>query len=247
MKVLFVEDVLGTAYAGDVKDVKDGFARNYLLPKKLAVLATPDQLNRVERLRTAASKRREATESEMTALAETLEGATIRMEARAGRNDRLYGSITNAMVAEEISKVAGREIDRRRIGLEPVRQLGNYRIPVKLFPGIEPTVTLVVAAMGQTAEEEAVLEEALGEPEAPEAAAEETPPEASAAEAEPAATEEADAEAPADEAEPADTEEAEAEAPADEAEPAATEAPEATEDEPAAEPDENERRDSDAK
>jgi large subunit ribosomal protein L9 len=192
MKVLFVEDVLGTAYAGDVRDVKDGFARNYLLPKKLAVLATSDQMGRVERLRTAASKRRDATETEMTALAATLEGATITMEARAGRNDRLYGSITNAMVAEEISKVAGREIDRRRIGLQPVRQLGKYEIPVKLFPGIEPTVTLIVAAVGQTVEEEELLEEALGEPEAPEA-------EADAVEA----AEEAETLAPTEEDEPA--------------------------------------------
>ncbi len=201
MKVLFVEDVLGTAFAGDIKEVKNGFARNFLLPQKLAVLATPDQMTRVDRLRSAASKRREATESELTTLAEKLEGVTIRMEARAGRNDRLYGSITNAMVAEEISKLAGREIDRRRIGLEPVRQLGSYRIPIKLFPGIEPTVTLLVAAVGQTEEEEALLEEALGEPEAVEGSAEEPPPEASAEEPEPdaPADEEAEAETPEDE------------------------------------------------
>ena len=230
MKVHFVEDVLGTAYAGDVKEVKGGFARNYLLPKKLAVLATPDQLNRVDRLRTAASKRREATESEMTTLAERLEGVTITMEARAGRNDRLYGSITNSVVAEEISKLAGREIDRRRIGLEPVRQLGTYQIPVKLFPGIEPTVTLVVAAMGQTAEEHAALEEALGEPEAPEATTDEAPPEASAEEPEPAEIEETEDDATADETEPASE----------------SETPDATEDEPSAEPDE-ELQDSDTK
>ena len=149
MKVLFVEDVPGTAYSGDIKDVKNGFARNYLLPRKLAILATPDQMNRVAGLQAAASKRRESTESDMAALAETLEGATITIEGRAGRNDRLYGSITNLMVAEEISKVAGREIDRRRVVLEPIRQLGTYEVPVKLYQGIEPKVTVVVTAPGR--------------------------------------------------------------------------------------------------
>ena len=113
MKVLFIEDVQGTAYSGDIKEVKPGFARNYLLPKKLAVLATRDQMSRVSGLQASATKRRDATEVEMTALSEKLEGAVITIEGRAGRNDRLYGSITNIMVAEEISKVAGREIDRR--------------------------------------------------------------------------------------------------------------------------------------
>ena len=135
MKVLFVEDVPGTAYSGDIKNVKNGFARNYLLPRKLAVLATPDQMNRVAGLQSAATKRREATETDMTALAEALEGATITIEGRAGRNDRLYGSITKLVVAEEISKIAGREIDRRRVVLEPIRQLGTYAVPVKALPG----------------------------------------------------------------------------------------------------------------
>lgn len=149
MKVLFIEDVQGTAYSGDIKEVKGGFARNYLLPKKLAVLATKDQMNRVSGLQTAASKRREATESDMTSLAKTLEGITVTIEGRAGRNDRLYGSITNMMIAEELSKLAGREIDRRRLVLDPIRQLGVYEVPVKLHQGIEPKVTVIITAPGR--------------------------------------------------------------------------------------------------
>ena len=151
MKVLFIQDVPGTAYAGDLKAVKDGFARNYLLPRKLAVLATPDQMNRVAGLQAAAAKRRDATEVEMAALAEKLDGMTVTIEGRAGRNDRLYGSVTNIMVAEELSKAAGQEIDRRRIILEPIRQLGAYEVPIKLYQGIEPRVTVVVTAPGRTA------------------------------------------------------------------------------------------------
>jgi large subunit ribosomal protein L9 len=191
MKVLFVEDVMGTAYAGDVKVVKDGFARNYLLPKKLAVLATPDQMNRVKRLQAAASKRREATEGEMKKVAQVLAGATITIEARAGRNDRLYGSITNVMVAEELAKLAGRAVDRRRIIMDPIRHLGSYQVPVKLHPGIEPKVTVVVTSPGVVAgegEPEATVEEVVEKIKAEEAKPEEQP-KAEAAES-PAAEEE---------------------------------------------------------
>ena len=174
MKVLFVEDVPGTAYSGDIKEVKPGFARNYLLPRKLAVLATRDQMNRVVGLQAAASKRRDATEVEMKSLSESLEGVTITIEGRAGRNDRLYGSITNVMVAEEISKVVGREIDRRRVSLDPIRQLGTYEVPVKLAQGIEPKVTVIITAPGRVGEDEVVDKteaEVMAELEAEEAAA----------------------------------------------------------------------------
>ena len=148
MKVLFLQDVAGTAYAGDIKEVKPGFARNFLLPKSLAVLASKDQMNRVEGLRSSASRRREATESEMTALSDKLSSTPIVLEARAGRNDRLYGAITSAVVAQEISKIAGREIDRRRLVMEPIHQLGEYTVPVKLHQGIEPRVRVIVTVPG---------------------------------------------------------------------------------------------------
>lgn len=212
MQVLFVEDVPGTAYAGDIKNVKNGFARNYLLPKKLAVLATPDQMNRVARLQAAASQRRDIAEKNMSAVAEKIEGAAITIEVRAGRNNRLYGSITNAMIAEELTEIAGQEIDRRLILTEPIRQLGSYDVPVKLGFGFEPTVKVRVAPIGGALDEEATAEEVVAELEAEdtdEAAAEEGE--------EPAAdAEEAAEEAPAEEA--AEEEEAPAEeAPAEDA------------------------------
>ena len=149
MKVLFIEDVQGTAYAGDIKEVKSGFARNFLLPRKLAVLATSDQMNRVNGLRTAAARRREATETQMTSLGERLNDVTVVIEGRAGRNDRLYGSITNVTVAEELSRIVERDIDRRRVVMDPIRQLGSYEVPVKLYTGIEPKITVVVTAPGR--------------------------------------------------------------------------------------------------
>ncbi|MBI3744231.1 MAG: 50S ribosomal protein L9 [Chloroflexi bacterium] len=195
MKVLFIEDVMGTAYAGDIKEVKPGFARNYLFPGKLAVAATPDQMSRVERLRSAAGKRRVAAESEMKGLADKLNGQVVRIEARAGRNNRLYGSITNVRVAEELSKLAGREIDRRRVIMDSFRLLGNYTVPVKLHPGIEPKVTVVVAAPeGMAPVEEPTAEEIVQEVEAEKAAKREAsiPTAAPVAEAEAAEGEEAE-------------------------------------------------------
>ena len=191
MKILFIEDVPGTAYAGDIKDVKSGFARNYLLPRKLAVLATADQMNRVNRLRSAASKRRDATEAEMKTVSDSLEGVVITIEARSGRNNRLYGSITNAAVAEELGKLTGREIDRRKIIMDPIRQLGTYQIPIKLHQGVEPMVTVAVVSPGsqdEEAEPEPTVEEVVAAIEAgeePAVAADE--PEQAVAIAEPAA------------------------------------------------------------
>ncbi len=166
MKVLFIQDVMGTAYAGDVKEVKPGFARNFLLPQKLAVRATADQMNRVKGLQSAASKRKVVAETDMKQMADKLSSTTITIIARAGRNDRLYGSITNAMVAEEISKVAGRPIDRRRLIMDPIRTLGSFSVPVKLFQGIEPKVKVSVVASGEAVEEptaEEVLQSLEGE------------------------------------------------------------------------------------
>ena len=206
MQVLFVEDVPGTAYAGDIKNVKNGFARNYLLPKKLAVLATPDQMNRVARLQAAASQRRDVAEKNMSAVAEKIAGAAITIEVRAGRNNRLYGSITNAMIAEELTEIAGQEIDRRLILTEPIRQLGSYDVPVKLGFGFEPTVNVRVAPIGGALDEEATAEEVVAELEAEE----ETPAEEGQAPAEEAPAGETPAEDTSAEEVPAKDEPAEA-------------------------------------
>ena len=193
MQVLFVEDVPGTAYAGDIKNVKNGFGRNYLLPKRLAVLATPDQMNRVARLQSSASKRRDVAEKSMSAVAEKIAGATITIEVRAGRNNRLYGSITNSMIAEELNAIAGQEIDRRLVVTEPIRQLGTYEVPVKLGFGFEPSVTVRVAPIGGALDKEATAEEVVAELETDDEAGADAAPDAEG--------EAADEEAPAEAAE----------------------------------------------
>ena len=147
MKVVFLQDVLNVAQAGEIKEVKNGFARNYLLPKKLAALATHNELQRVENLKKIAEKKRLKESEDWRVVGEALEGTTITVQMRVGVEERLFGSVTNTMIAEELSKLAERPIDRRGISLEePIRSLGTYEIPLHLHTGVDVTINLVVEA-----------------------------------------------------------------------------------------------------
>ncbi len=147
MKVIFIEDVPDVARAGEAKEVADGYGRNYLLPKKLAVLANSAASNVVEaQLKKVAVKRAQA-EAEMAELAGKLEGVEITLKARTGAKDRLYGSITSADIADELSNSAGLVIDKRKIELEePIRQLGSYEVTIRLTQDIAPVIGLAVVA-----------------------------------------------------------------------------------------------------
>jgi len=145
MKVVFLEDVPSVAHAGDVKEVADGYGRNYLLPRKLAVLADAAATHIVEAQKKRRARLEAQTLEEMQELASKLDGMEIVLEARAGAKDKLYGSITNVDIAEEVAKTAGVEIDRRKIELEePIRETGSFDIPVRLTGDIVPKIKLVV-------------------------------------------------------------------------------------------------------
>ena len=149
MRVVFLEDVPGVAHGGDVKEVRNGFARNYLIPKNLAVPATHNALQGVERLAKQAEVARLKRLEDMRALAQELDGAQVNVEMRAGSGGRLYGSVTNAIIAEELSRLAGREIDRRIIEVaEPIRQLGTFEVNVRLDPEVEAKISVLVYATG---------------------------------------------------------------------------------------------------
>lgn len=145
MKVLFLKDVKGTARSGEIKDVADGFARNYLLPKGLAIPATQSALKSAAIQAQIAQSKKERARNEAAALAEQLQGLRLTFKAKVGEQYRLYGSITNADIAEALSKEVNQEIDKRKIVLpEPLRHLGEYRVPIRIAPGLEPTVTVVI-------------------------------------------------------------------------------------------------------
>lgn len=151
MKVIFLEDIPNVASAGDVKNVSDGYARNYLLPRKLAVLATPGEARRVESIKKAASARVAKAEEGHRALAQHISGLTVTLTAKAGEGGRLYGSVTSADIAQKLSALIGYEIDKRKVELaEPLKALGAFDVPVKLSPTVEAKARVVVEAEGGT-------------------------------------------------------------------------------------------------
>lgn len=145
MQVLLLQDVEGLGQAGTVKKVADGYARNSLTPRLLALPATPGSVKAAEQAREAKSHRQARALSEAQALAQLLDGQTVTFQARAGEGDRLYGSITNANIAEALQAKVGREIDKRKIVLEePLKELGAHTITIHLAPQAEAKVIVVV-------------------------------------------------------------------------------------------------------
>ncbi len=170
MKVIFLEDIPGTADAGEVKNVKNGFARNYLLPRELAVPATHDQLQRLGTIQRAAEKKRLQTSKEMATVAEALEGTIVTIEARLGPTGRLYGAVTSRHVAEALTKQTERELDHRHVLLpEAIHAPGNYPVTVRLYRDVTAQVTVSVVAEGYVPEDAPVaeMEEIIAEAEAP--------------------------------------------------------------------------------
>ncbi len=160
MKVVFLEDVPDVAETGEIKEVAAGYARNFLIPKKLAIMADARATHIVEVQLKKKARLQAETEAEMRELAKQLEGQKIALKARAGAKERLYGSITNADIAEELSKSAGLVVDKRKIELdEPIREVGSYEIAIRLTKDIIPKIKLTVK------EEEEKKEEGKGKKE----------------------------------------------------------------------------------
>ena len=148
MRVIFVEDVPNVARTGEVKDVKPGYARNFLLPKRLAVAATPQELQRLESIQKLGRERQAKEKVGAEAIAEQLEGQSVTLKVRSGPTGRLYGAVTTALVAQELSTLLGREIDRRSVVLEEtIHELGTFEARVRLHPEVVATVPLVVEAI----------------------------------------------------------------------------------------------------
>lgn len=145
MKVLLKQDFPNLGKAGEVKDVADGYARNYLIPRGIAVPATRGILKQAELERQVRAQRQASIEQETQDLAEALKGVVLTFQVRAGENEQLYGSITNADIAEALERRLGRTVDRRKIDLQkPIRRLGSYRIPIRLGRGLVPHIGVVV-------------------------------------------------------------------------------------------------------
>jgi large subunit ribosomal protein L9 len=214
MKVVFLEEVEGTARIGEIKEVRNGFARNFLLPRGLAAPATPHHMRQAEARAEREARRQMALDEEAQIVVADLEGKAISITARVGEQGKLYGSVTAGDIAEEVAKLLKiDEFDRHKVVLgEPIKDAGTHPVALRLTRNVEAVIEVEVVGEG-------------GPPEAPAAEAEPQPAETDTAEAElpPAEGETVDAET-----EPAEDEtaEAEPEPPEDEAAQAEQEEPE---------------------
>jgi large subunit ribosomal protein L9 len=150
MKVLLTQDVPNLGLAGDIQSVAGGYARNYLMPRGLAVLATKSALKQAEEIKQAGMRRRARERANAEAQAQMIVQQKLLFAARTGENDRLYGSVTSADMAEQLSQAVGFEVDRRRIQLEhPIRDLGIYEIELRLMPEVAPKFKVAVVREGE--------------------------------------------------------------------------------------------------
>jgi large subunit ribosomal protein L9 len=145
MKVVFLEDVPNVAKAGQIKEVADGYGKNFLIPRKLAMPAKPQDIQAVEAQIKARARIAAKTESEMNALASELQGKEITLTARVGQQDRLYGSITSADISAGLVKAFGAIVDKRKIELtEPIRQAGSHDVTIKFGKDIAARIKVNV-------------------------------------------------------------------------------------------------------
>jgi large subunit ribosomal protein L9 len=149
MKVLLKEDVDNLGYAGEVHSVANGYGRNFLLPKGLAVKATPNELKQADAWRKRADTRRAELRAEYETLSARINELTLTFTARAGDTGKLYGSITTGQVADEMNKILGTDVDRRKVGTEPLRQLGEHQVVVRLSGDFQPELTVMVQPEGR--------------------------------------------------------------------------------------------------
>ena len=147
MKVLFLKEVSGTAKAGDVKEVSPGYARNFLFPQKLAVVADDKVVDQIRQREEATRRRAEKALTEAREIEKRLQRITVTMYAKAGEGGRLFGSVTNADIAQQLKRESGIDLDKRKIEVEPaIKSLGPHEVTVQLHQDVTATLRVVVAA-----------------------------------------------------------------------------------------------------
>ena len=145
MKVQLIQDVAGVGKAGEIKKVADGYGRNYLIPRGLAVLARPGLVQQAGERRRAQERKGARRAVEVQALAQQMAQLTLSFKVKAGEQDKLYGSITRSDIVEELEKQLGQELDRRKVILDQsIKQLGSHQVVIKLASDITAEVTVLV-------------------------------------------------------------------------------------------------------
>lgn len=152
MKVLLIEDVYKLGRAGEVKKVAPGYARNYLMPQGLAVLATPGAMKMADRIKKQGEVKRAKVNQELGGVAEQLEGKRFTFPAKASETRRLYGSINTQMIAEAVSEEIGVTVEAKQIESQPLRMLGMHNVAVRLTVDLIPEIEIIVHREGETPE-----------------------------------------------------------------------------------------------
>lgn len=151
MKVVLLEDLPGKGKAGEIKEVSKGYAKNFLLPQGLALIASPTVIKQVESSLEKEKLEESIDRDKLVELAQQIEGKEIRFKARMGAGERLFGSITAADVAEELSRAIGSVIDKKKIDIEKsLRKTGSYEVAVKLASDLNPQITVVIEEEKET-------------------------------------------------------------------------------------------------
>lgn len=149
MKVILLTDVKDTGKKSEILNVSDGFARNYLFPRKWAMEATPSAVKDIERRHALEEKMEAERRAQASEKAAALKNQTISIAAKCGEKGRLYGSITTQEIADALKLQHGIEIDKRKIDCEPIRQTGEYEATVSVYSGITAKMKVIVTAVSK--------------------------------------------------------------------------------------------------
>lgn len=148
MEVILIQDVKTLGKKGDVVKVSDGYARNYILPKKLGVEATKQNLHKLKLQKEAEEKRQKEMLEEAKELAKKLEAITVDLEIKAGEGGRTFGSISTKEIAAVLQEQSDIQLDRKKIQLsEPIKNVGSYKVGIKLHPKVTAELTVKVKAV----------------------------------------------------------------------------------------------------
>ncbi len=155
MKIILVKEIENLGSEGDIVEVKPGFARNYLLPRKFAIEATKGNLGQIDQLKKKRLLREQKELARLQQVISTVEGLTLEFERKAGDTGKLYGSVTNKEIAEAISERLGMRFDRKFLELEDhIKEVGKREVPISLGKGQSTMVTVIVKAEGAEEEEQ---------------------------------------------------------------------------------------------
>jgi large subunit ribosomal protein L9 len=165
MKVLLKEDVDNLGYTGEVLKVADGYGRNYLIPRGLAVMATPGVLKQAQSWRERAAIRLTELRREHEALARKINDTHLNFFARAGETGKLYGSVTTADITDQLNETLGTDVDRRLVLGGSLRQLGEHRVTVRLSRDYQPQILVNIHPFSDEESEEELSEDQVFEPE----------------------------------------------------------------------------------